>query len=120
MKKNNILLVFTLLLSGALNAQDLICKVQVITPQIQNADKQIYQEMEKSIYEFINTTKWTSDVIQINERIECNIIINVKEQNGIDELKLQHKYNLQDQSIIHLIIQQFSIIWMKTGISNTY
>ena len=87
MKKNNILLVFTLLLSGALNAQDLICKVQVITPQIQNADKQIYQEMEKSIYEFINTTKWTSDVIQINERIECNIIINVKEQNGIDEFK---------------------------------
>ncbi len=73
--------------SSPLVAQDLICKVQVITPQIQNADKQIYQEMEKSIYEFINSTKWTGDIIQINERIECNIIINVKEQNGIDEFK---------------------------------
>lgn len=68
-------------------SQDINCKVQVIIPQIQNADKQIYKEMEKAIYEFINNTKWTNDIIQINERIECNLIINVKEQIGVDEFK---------------------------------
>lgn len=69
------------------HAQDVNCKVQVILPQVQNADKQIYKEMEKAIYEFINNTKWTNDVIQINERIEFNLIINVKEQIGVDEFK---------------------------------
>lgn len=68
-------------------SQDINCKVQVIIPQLQNADKQIYKEMEKAIYEFINNTKWTNDIIQINERIECNLIINIKEQIGVDEFK---------------------------------
>ncbi|MFN5704897.1 MAG: DUF4835 family protein, partial [bacterium] len=68
-------------------SQDINCKVQVIIPQLQNADKQIYKEMEKAIYEFINNTKWTNDIIQINERIECNLILNIKEQIGVDEFK---------------------------------
>lgn len=69
------------------NAQDLNCKVQIITQQLATTDKSIFIEMEKSIFEFINNTKWTTDIIQINERIECNLIINVKEQLGIDEFK---------------------------------
>ncbi len=73
--------------SVGLYAQDVNCRVQVLLPQVQNADKQIYTEMEKAIYEFINNTKWTNDVIQINERIEFNLIINIKEQIGIDEFK---------------------------------
>lgn len=81
-----IISIFTLLFSNTYS-QDINCKVQVIIPQIQNADKQIYQEMEKAIFEFINNTKWTNDIIQINERIECNLIINIKEQIGVDEFK---------------------------------
>lgn len=78
-----ILLFFSL----ASKAQDLNCKVQIITQQLATTDKSIFIEMEKSIFEFINNTKWTTDIIQINERIECNLIINVKEQLGIDEFK---------------------------------
>jgi hypothetical protein len=78
-----ILLIFSL----ASKAQDLNCKVQIITQQLATTDKSIFIEMEKSIFEFINNTKWTTDIIQINERIECNLIINVKEQLGIDEFK---------------------------------
>lgn len=85
-KKIFIISIFTLLFSN-IYSQDINCKVQVIIPQIQNADKQIYKEMEKAIYEFINNTKWTNDIIQINERIECNLIINIKEQIGVDEFK---------------------------------
>lgn len=68
-------------------AQDINCKVQIISTQLATTDKQVFIEMEKAIFEFINNTKWTTDVIQINERIECNLIINVKEQLGIDEYK---------------------------------
>lgn len=76
-----------IILSQATKAQDLNCKVQIITQQLATTDKSIFIEMEKSIFEFINNTKWTTDIIQINERIECNLIINVKEQLGIDEFK---------------------------------
>lgn len=87
MKKILFIITLITLLFNNTYSQDINCKVQVIIPQIQNADKQIYQEMEKAIFEFINNTKWTNDIIQINERIECNLIINIKEQIGVDEFK---------------------------------
>lgn len=70
-----------------MRAQDVSCKVQIISQQVSNTDKSIFTEMEKSIFEFINNTKWTTDIIQINERIECNLVINIKEQVGVDEFK---------------------------------
>lgn len=79
--------ILLIILSQTTKAQDLNCKVQIITQQLATTDKSIFIEMEKSIFEFINNTKWTTDIIQINERIECNLIINVKEQLGIDEFK---------------------------------
>ncbi len=87
MKKYIYTLLFLIFAFTKSYSQDINCKVQVIIPQLQNADKQIYKEMEKAIYEFINNTKWTNDIIQINERIECNLIINIKEQIGVDEFK---------------------------------
>lgn len=87
MIKKYTLLSLLVFLSVFTKAQDINCKVQIITSQLATTDKSIFIEMEKSIYEFINNTKWTTDIIQINERIECNLIINVKEQLGIDEFK---------------------------------
>lgn len=83
-----IIFAFILLISVEnLIAQDVSCKVQILTQQLATTDKSIFIDMEKSIFEFINNTKWTTDVIQINERIECNLILNIKEQVGIDEFK---------------------------------
>lgn len=68
-------------------AQDVNCRVQVITPQIQSSDKRIFTDMQRAIFEFVNNRKWTDDIIQLNERIEINLIINVTQQTGIDEFK---------------------------------
>ncbi len=87
MIRKYIVVLVILIFAQASKAQDLNCKVQIITQQLATTDKSIFIEMEKSIFEFINNTKWTTDIIQINERIECNLIINVKEQLGIDEFK---------------------------------
>ena len=85
-KKISIL--FLLLFVGLKSfSQDVSCKVQIITQQLASTDKSIFIEMEKSIFEFVNNTKWTTDIFQINERIECNLILNIKEQVGIDEFK---------------------------------
>lgn len=70
------------------SAQELNCSVQVVSPQLQStADKKIFQTLQQSIYEFMNNRKWTNDVFQQEERIECSIVITVSEKPSIDDFK---------------------------------
>ena len=43
--------------------------------------------MQTAVYEFMNTRKWTEHVFSYDERIECNILINLTEQLSADEFK---------------------------------
>jgi len=73
---------FILLLSASvtLQAQELNCAVTVNADQITQTDRRIFKTLETSIYEFINTRKWTDDAFQLEERIECQILITVAEE----------------------------------------
>jgi hypothetical protein len=68
-------------------AQELDCKVQVMSQQIQGTNKKIFETLQQSLFEFMNEKKWTSHVYSMDERIECNILINVTEQISTDEFK---------------------------------
>lgn len=65
-----------------LNAQEIKCQVTVISPSLQTsaAEKQIFEELQLSILEFMNNTRWTNDIFGDNEKIECIIQINISEQ----------------------------------------
>jgi len=66
-------------------AQELNCSVQILSPQFQtSADKKIFETLQQSIFEFMNNRKWTNDVFQQDERIECSIVITVTEKPSID------------------------------------
>jgi hypothetical protein len=56
-------------------AQELLCTVKVIDNQIQLTDKRIFRTLEQVISEFMNNTKWTTEKVLPNERIESNIQI---------------------------------------------
>ncbi len=56
-----------------------------MSQQIQGTNKTVYENMQKDIYEFMNNTKWTNNVFIVEERIECNIMINITKQISIDE-----------------------------------
>jgi Domain of unknown function (DUF4835) len=76
------------LLPFYLFSQELNCTVQVLSPQFQNsADKKIFQTLQQSIFEFVNNRKWTNDVFQPEERIECSIVITITEKPSADEFK---------------------------------
>ena len=68
---------FTLLASSSYS-QELLCSVKVLDNQIQLTDKRIFRTLEVVIAEFMNNTKWTSEKVLPNERIECNIQILLK------------------------------------------
>ena len=82
---NIILLMISL--SSYLKAQEMNCQVQVIAPTLQSspANSEIIQELQSSVFEFINGTKWTNEVFQDEERIECSILINIKTKTGSDQ-----------------------------------
>ncbi|MBS1771661.1 MAG: DUF4835 family protein [Bacteroidetes bacterium] len=58
-------------------AQEINCKVKVMRDKIQGVDKEVFASMERGITEFMNTRKWTNDLYQPAERIDCNILINL-------------------------------------------
>jgi len=50
-------------------------------------NKSVFQDMQKTIYEFMNNTKWTNNVFGVEERIECNILINISKQISVDQFE---------------------------------
>ncbi|MES2513271.1 MAG: DUF4835 family protein [Bacteroidota bacterium] len=67
-------------------SQELNCQVSVVSVQVQGTtEKQIFDQLQKSIFEFMNNTKWTKDNFTINERIDCSILINVTNKLSADD-----------------------------------
>ena len=67
-----------------LSAQELNCRIQINSQKIQGTDRQKFMTMRTAFTEFMNNTRWTNDVYSSEERIECNLIINLTSQIGND------------------------------------
>lgn len=83
-----LLLVVTFLITRYyVQAQEFNCQVQIISPALQTsaADKQVLTELQDALREFINNTHWTSDNFKTEERIDLNLLINVKTQASSEE-----------------------------------
>ena len=83
----NYLIVFLILISGITNAQELNCNVQISAQRIQGSNRQVFETMQRDIYEFMNSTVWTNHVYSYAERIDCNILINLNDQLSADEFR---------------------------------
>ncbi len=69
------------------HAQELRCNISINTQQIQGSNKQVYITLQSALNEFMNRRTWTNHVYQVNERIECSILITIQEQLGADEFR---------------------------------
>ncbi len=65
------------------SAQELNCKVTIMRDKITGAgvDPQVFTSMQRAIADFMNTRRWTTDEFTATERIECNIFINLINNN---------------------------------------
>ncbi len=78
-----LLIALSFLLSfGTLQAQELQCDVRVNSNKLQGSDKTIYQNLQTSLYEFINSTKFTDINFRQNEKIECSMLVDVTSREG--------------------------------------
>lgn len=62
----------------SLQAQELQCQVSINSDQIEGSNKSIFNTLQTSITEFVNTTRWTNMTFTDKERIECSMMIVVQ------------------------------------------
>lgn len=77
---------------SALFAQELNCKVEVNSEQVQNVNKEVFQTLQTAITEYINTNRWGNAQFMANEKIECTLFLTVKSYNDnvvVGDLQIQ-------------------------------
>ncbi|MDG1147979.1 MAG: DUF4835 family protein [Crocinitomicaceae bacterium] len=65
-----------------LRAQELNCQVSIISDarlELTTVDQEMISELENTIYEFMNNTQWTKDKFTVEERINCNLQLQINE-----------------------------------------
>ncbi|MEM9991413.1 MAG: DUF4835 family protein [Bacteroidota bacterium] len=86
---------FILLLAVPMQAQELDFEVSVNLSKLKGriADPQVFKSLEQSIQEFMNSTKWTRDVFEPEERIKGNIVINISQE--VSNTRFQAEMSIQ-------------------------
>ena len=63
-------------------AQELNCTVTINSDQIEGSDKQVYETLKQGIEEYMNQNRWTNMTFAETEKIECSMLIVVKQVLG--------------------------------------
>ena len=63
--------------SAAFAQGEINASVRVSTPQLQKNDRRVFDQLETSLRDFLNNTKWTQDAFEQEERVKCNFILTI-------------------------------------------
>lgn len=105
-------------------SQELNCQITVVSQQIQGTqEKQIFDNLQKVLNEFVNNNKWTNDQFEPIEKIDCSMLINITKKNDIGDyeatIQVQARrpvykstyftptLNMMDEKF-HILYQQFT------------
>lgn len=81
-----LLLIFAaFLISGQIYAQELRCSISISATKIQGSNRNVFMTMQSDLTEFMNNRKWTDHIYEMEERIECNIQIQLDNQISSNE-----------------------------------
>lgn len=79
MRKTVLLLVLSMAFRAAY-AQELNCMISVVSQQVQGSNREIYDNMQKAMMEFVNNQNWTDHVFKEEERIQCQLMFNITDR----------------------------------------
>lgn len=77
-----LILLFLIVLSAGLRAQELDCRVIVNSERAQTTERDIFRDMEKAFAQFLNERQWTNDAFEPREKIKCQLIIGIDAVNS--------------------------------------
>ncbi|MCB0527954.1 MAG: DUF4835 family protein [Lewinellaceae bacterium] len=80
LRKISLSVLFAVCLSALFAQGELNATVRVSTPQLQKNDRKVFDQLETSLRDFLNNTKWTQDAFEPEERVKCNFILTISEE----------------------------------------
>jgi len=123
MLNKHLLFIFFLgMAAPALEAQELQANVTVRADRVPSSvDHKIFQTLQTSLYNFLNTRKWSSEAFQNNEKIVCNFLVNISAAGDNNSFQAtltvqagRPVYNSSYQSpLINFIDQNFSFRYVE-------
>lgn len=89
-----LLVFFMSLFIQTVQSQELNCQVSIITDtrlEVTSVEKEIFEQLKQTIYDMMNTTQWTKDKFKVEERINCNLQLQINKipSPGVYEGSLQ-------------------------------
>src|SRR5574339_348129 len=82
LRKIFFLLAFVVVISN-IHSQEIQARLTILTNKISTqVDKKIFQTLQTALTNFINNRKWTRDVFQPNEKIQCSFLISLETDAG--------------------------------------
>src|SRR6266496_3430500 len=78
------LVVILFILPGFLaGAQELQARLSVLSSKVSTqVDKKVFQTLQAVLINFVNNRRWTNDVFQVNEKINCSFLISIDKDLG--------------------------------------
>lgn len=84
MRKIRLLLILAFVCKISI-AQELKANITVISNQVaNNVNQNVFRTLQTALNNFLNTRKWTSDNFQVNEKIECNFLLNLQSTGDLN------------------------------------
>ena len=77
---NRSVLYLILVISPCIYSQELNCEVSIITDaklEVTTTEQEALKQLKEVIFDFMNTTQWTKDKFKIEERINCNLQLQI-------------------------------------------
>ncbi|HET9825961.1 MAG TPA: DUF4835 family protein [Chitinophagaceae bacterium] len=78
-----LMVIYLGLCAVGLQAQELQARISILSDKISSqVDKKTFKTLQAALVNFVNNRKWTSDVFQTNEKINCSFLINLEKDEG--------------------------------------
>jgi hypothetical protein len=74
------LIIALLCLSTSVFGQELNCQISIIFDarlEITTQEKDVFEQLKQTMYELMNNTKWTKDKFKVEERINCQLQLQI-------------------------------------------
>ncbi len=83
MLKRSLILFIFIFFIGFVQGQEIQARLSVITSKVSTQiDKKIFQTLQTGLTNFLNTRKWTNDVFQPSEKIQCSFLLTIEQDMG--------------------------------------
>ncbi len=88
MRKKFLICLFFVVFAFTTQAQEIQARLSVIVSKVSSqVDKKIFLTLQTALTNFLNSRRWTNDVFQPGEKIQCNFLLTIDQDLGSNVFK---------------------------------